>query len=185
MFILPTLQASVVNDFPRLIFGLIIFQLFMWNVGFRRAISCPSYVLHYFGDNVSWNLRSITLPLHNFIALRAIKEPCRFRYAVRWRSTAALAPSEEVLEVWIFPISRTRKPHNGGGNRNLRSTWWRFSISNASPQQEHRRKVSTVDEEQGQFTDYTHPDLVKPSLRTMDWFWRGLYTDGGVSANRW
>lgn len=151
--------------FRRLIFGLIIFQLFMCGTlalegAILLSIICTPLFLVTMA--VSWNFEKYYLPLHNFIALRAIQSPVDFDTQFDDDQLLALAPSEEVLR---YESSRSPGPENHTTEEATETSVLLdgdFSISNASPQRRHRRKVSTVDEEREQFTDYTHPDLVNP-----------------------
>lgn len=174
--------------FRRLIFGLIIFQLFMCGTlalegAILLSVLCtPLFVVTLI---VAWNFERYYLPLHNFIALRAIQNP--FDYdkefnddlllvtspslgvdAVNASGDSILTQNKSRLPLDMRSdnsaneIARTVSAEDGDGAPNESSILLDgdFSTAYHAGYFKHKRKVSTVDEEREQFTDYTHPDLV-------------------------
>ncbi|SGZ46485.1 CIC11C00000001913 [Sungouiella intermedia] len=174
--------------FRRLIFGLIIFQLFMCGTlalegAILLSVLCtPLFVVTLI---VAWNFEKYYLPLHNFIALRAIQNP--FDYDKEFNDdlllvTSPIAGNDSVnasgesllLHVKSRPILEERQEDNN--NEISSDTEERNDVPTESSIlldgdfstvyhggiNRHRRKVSTVDEEREQFTDYTYPNLVDP-----------------------
>lgn len=166
--------------FRRLIFGLIIFQLFMCGTlalegAILLSIICtPLFVVTLI---VSWNFERYYLPLHNFIALRAIQNPYDFDKEFdddllvvttpslgAYNSGDSLAPRKSGL-----PTADVCEPDVTENSILLDGDM--STVSHGVIR--HRRKVSTVDEEREQFTDYTYPDLVDP----LDGPWIGFEGD--------
>lgn len=173
--------------FRRLIFGLIIFQLFMCGTlalegAILLSVLCtPLFVVTLI---VAWNFERYYLPLHNFIALRAIQNP--FDYDKEFNDDLLLVTSPSL---GVDPVnasgdsfltqSKSRLPQD---SRPEESEFTRAASADEdeAPNEssilldgdistayhagffKHKRKVSTIDEEREQFTDYTHPDLVDP-----------------------
>lgn len=173
--------------FRRLIFGLIIFQLFMCGTlalegAILLSVLCtPLFVVTLI---VAWNFERYYLPLHNFIALRAIQNPFDFDKEFDDDLLLVTAPSSRVGSVnpsgeSILSHSKSRLPvdmrHendqeseqacvNDDELANESSILLDGDISTTyhSGLYTHKRTVSTIDEEREQFTDYTYPDLVDP-----------------------
>lgn len=176
--------------FRRVIFGLMIFQIFMCGtLALEGAIllTVLCVPLLFVSLIVWWNFEQYYVPLHTFIALRAMQTSHDYDKEF----------DDDTLLVSIAPdrpeISGTTKPTNGGEEQNLRErlTAQRtgssgdivnnagstvdnqpsdrsllldgdFSVLYTYGQISHRRKISTVDEEREQFSDYTHPYLREP-----------------------
>lgn len=148
--------------FRRLIFGLIIFQLFMCGTlalegATLFSILCtPLFVVTLI---VAWNFERYYLPLHQFIALRAIQNPLDFDkqfdddltiHAAENGSNESLSKLQSAEEEGA-PASENSVLLDGD-----------FSVSYNAGVLQHRRRVSTVDEEREQHTDYTFPILMDP-----------------------
>lgn len=171
--------------FRRLIFGLIIFQLFMCGtLALEGAILLSILCTPLFAVTliVAWNFERYYLPLHNFIALRAIQN--LFDFDKEFDDDLLLAtPVDSVNasgESFIpriksrlpFDISQAENNEELGGaieegdeihtessvllDGDFSTSYHQDGIFN------HRRKVSTIDEEREQFTDYAYPKLVDP-----------------------
>lgn len=174
--------------FRRLIFGLIIFQLFMCGTlalegAILLAILCtPLFLVTLV---VAWNFERYYLPLHNFIALRAIQNPTSFDkefdddlllHNLPHDFNETNASSGSLI---LVPRTNSRggnpsedqvEPQDSESSMLLEGV---FSVSYNSGEIQHRRKISTVDEEREQFTDYTHPYLKD----TLDGPWIGFEGD--------
>ncbi|KAM9919310.1 hypothetical protein OXX59_008046 [Metschnikowia pulcherrima] len=177
--------------FRRLIFGLIIFQLFMCGTlalegAILLSVLCTPLFLVTLA--VAWNFEKYYLPLHNFIALRAIQNPTSFdkefnddssSHSVPPNSIAVNASSRTSI-VGMEPMSENIEEGNSENDHlNPLSSDTSmlvdgdFSVSYGSAAIRHHRKVSTVDEEREQFTDYTHPCLTD----SLDGPWIGFEGD--------
>lgn len=131
--------------FRRVMLGLVIFQLFMCGTlalegAILLAILCTPLILVTF--MVAWNFERYYLPLSSFIALRAILNPFDFdkEFADDQLLRSSSPPNNEDTEAVVDESSFLLNEEP----RNL------------------RRRVSTVDEEREQFTDYTYPHLIDP-----------------------
>ncbi|GBL50959.1 hypothetical_protein [Candidozyma auris] len=172
----------------RLMFGLLIFQLFMCGTlalegAILLSVLCtPLFVVTLL---VWWNFERYYVPLHDFIALRAIQSPNNFDKEFNDDSSSVVADSRsspyEGTANFSTDSLTARKPmqssqtDNEGLHEALLTPEFTnsqtensalldgdFSVSYCSGAIRHRRKVSTVDEEREQFTDYTHPYLRDP-----------------------
>lgn len=175
--------------FRRLIFGLIIFQLFMCGTlalegAILLSVLCtPLFVVTLI---VSWNFERYYLPLHNFIALRAIQNPFDFDKEFTDDLLLVTPPVLSANSINVsgdsIALHNKSRPHldilqsenndevesgdDQGYEAHTESSVLLDGDFLTSYHQggtfNHRRKVSTVDEEREQFTDYTYPDLVDP-----------------------
>lgn len=154
--------------FRRLIFGLVIFQLFMCGTlalegAILLSILCtPLFLVTII---VAWNFEKYYLPLHDFIALRAIQNPINFDKEFDDDTLLFLTPSVEDSGNGLPKTLMTTSSANNFDTSFTETSVLLdgdFSVNNIGNSQSHRRKVSTVDEEREQFTDYTHPNLVDP-----------------------
>lgn len=176
--------------FRRLMLGLLIFQLFMCGTlalegAILLSVLCtPLFIVTLL---VWWNFEKFYVPLHDFIALRAIQSPYNFDKEFDDDSLLVAAGSSHNLGYdGGFNISSdsltARKPPplqmpdpelmtgyptpSSDGvllpTENSALLDGDYSISYSAGAIRHRRKVSTVDEEREQFTDYTHPYLRDP-----------------------
>lgn len=178
--------------FRRLIFGLIIFQLFMCGTlalesAILLSVLCtPLFVVTLI---VAWNFERYYLPLHDFIALRAIQNPNDFDKefdddlllvtAASLGISAVNASGESLAShnsSSLVPDVRYGANEAASANSEAGAAEegdripdessllldGDFSTTYHSGVFSHKRKVSTVDEEREQFTDYTYPDLVDP-----------------------
>lgn len=166
--------------FRRLMFGLLIFQLFMCGTlalegAILLSVLCtPLFIVTLY---VWWNFEKFYVPLHDFIALRAIQSPYNFDKEFNDDSLLVAAASSHnsglTSAIHLSTDSLTaRKPPQITDEANLSENHHPtdtsvlldgdYSISYTAGAIGHRRKVSTVDEEREQFTDYTHPYLRDP-----------------------
>ncbi|KAF3985367.1 hypothetical protein FT663_05330 [Candidozyma haemuli var. vulneris] len=176
--------------FRRLMFGLLIFQLFMCGTlalegAILLSVLCtPLFIVTLL---VWWNFEKFYVPLHDFIALRAIQSPHNFDKEFNDDSSSVVAnslrnfsfdgglnASSDSLTARKPPQVQVPEPEHMTGYPTpcsddvLSPTETSalldgdYSISYSAGAIRHRRKVSTVDEEREQFTDYTHPYLRDP-----------------------
>lgn len=164
--------------FRRLIFGIVIFQLFMCGTlalegAILLSVLCtPLFLVTLI---VAWNFERFYVPLHSFIALRAILNPTDYdkefdddllsyspaANSVRNTSSDSI---ERPYQTKILPpeiaISDSASAQSCASESSvLLDGDHSMAYSGAIC---HQRKVSTVDEEREQFTDYTYPRLVDP-----------------------
>lgn len=160
--------------FRRLIFGLIIFQLFMCGTlalegAILLSVLCtPLFLVTLV---VAWNFERYYLPLHSFIALRAIQNPLDFdkefdddTLLITTPSGGVNASSNSLLQ---SSAGMTLPDHDTNADGDILPSESSmlldgdFSVPYSAGTR-HRRKISTVDEEREQFTDYTYPYLMDP-----------------------
>lgn len=132
--------------FRRVMLGLVIFQLFMCGTlalegAILLAILCTPLILVTF--MVAWNFERYYLPLSGFIALRAILNPYDF--------------DKEFADDQLL---RSSSPPNQDADSEAVLDESSFLLGDEP--RLTRRRVSTVDEEREQFTDYTYPHLIDP-----------------------
>lgn len=160
--------------FRRLIFGLIIFQLFMCGTlalegAILLSVLCtPLFLVTLV---VSWNFERYYLPLHDFIALRAIQNPLNFDEEFDDDSLLLYTPTNSTRGGDAISDSLA-KSSKAASNLDDEGEFLPseasmlldgdFSISYSGSSAKHRRKVSTVDEEREEYTDYTYPHLIDP-----------------------
>lgn len=142
--------------FRRLILGLVIFQLFMCGtLALEGAILLSILCTPLFAVTmaVAWNFERYYLPLHDFIALRAIQSPDKEFD----EDSQSENQNQENYE--IHGNQEIHENHDTRENSELSMLLdGDFSVASYSGPT-HKRKVSTVDEEREQYTDYTHPYL--------------------------
>lgn len=159
--------------FRRLIFGLVIFQMFMCGTlalegAIILSILCtPLFVITLV---VEWNFEKYYLPLHNFIALRAIQNPDNYDNEFdddlllisdpTYNTDAGVSPAGTHARMLRHDATSEAASMLDAEETSLLDG--DFSVSYNAGAIHHRRKVSTVDEEREQFTDYTYPYLIDP-----------------------
>lgn len=147
--------------FRRLMLGLGIFQIFMCGTlalegAILLAILCTPLV--FVTLIVAWNYERYYLPLNTFIALKAIHNPYNFDLefdddnddilSVSKNSSSSAIAEEDEEELITSYNDETSLIDNQVIDYNSNSTT--------------KRRVSTIDEEREQFTDYTYPYLIDP-----------------------
>ncbi|WPK25140.1 hypothetical protein PUMCH_002443 [Australozyma saopauloensis] len=163
--------------FRRLIFGIVIFQLFMCGTlalegAILLSILCtPLFLVTLV---VAWNFERFYVPLHSFIALRAILNPTN--YEKEFDDDLLLSPASNSM------INASTDSLTGTSSQRQQETVLNDGESIGSSASElslllegdhsivhsldqsghHSRKFSTIDEEREQFTDYTYPRLIDP-----------------------
>lgn len=149
--------------FRRMILGLIIFQIFMCGtLALRDAyiLSAICVPLIFVSLILTWNFENYYLPLHKFIALRAIQNPFdnydkEFTedddLSIHRPATPGTSPS---------PVVTSSSSHIENEESPLIDD--SRNASNSSLQRSLRRRKSTIDEDREQFTDYTYPFLNDP-----------------------
>lgn len=159
--------------FRRLIFGLIIFQLFMCGTlalegAILLSVLCtPLFIVTLV---VSWNFERFYLPLHDFIALRAIQNPNNFDTEFTDDLLLTLTPltnneangSSESLALKRGPGAEVSHGASGEPEETSLLLEGDFSVSYNAGRIMHQRKISTIDEEREETSDYTHPYLTDP-----------------------
>lgn len=171
--------------FRRLIFGIVIFQLFMCGTlalegAILLSILCtPLFLVTLI---VAWNFERFYVPLHSFIALRAILNPTdydkEFDDDLLSYSPAANSVRNTSSESFDRPQAKSPLPEIAiSDSASVQSCASESSLlldgdhsMSYSGDVSHQRKISTVDEEREQFTDYTNPRLVD----TLDGPWIGF-----------
>lgn len=160
--------------FRRLIFGMFIFQLFMCGTlalegAILLSILCtPLFIVTAV---VVWNFEKYYTPLYLFIALRAIQNPLDFDKEFDddlLMSTGLSLSGVNASSESLVPRVKThasadagdRNPDAGEADEHSLLIDGDCSVSYSLGRIRHRRKVSTVDEEREQVTDYTFPILV-------------------------
>lgn len=162
--------------FRRLIFGIVIFQLFMCGTlalegAILLSILCtPLFLVTLI---VAWNFERFYVPLHSFIALRAILNPTDYdkefdddllsyspaANSVINASTDSFGGIQSVSEAGMGSDSASV---NSGQSETSVLLDGSHSLVYRSEESDHKRKISTVDEEREQFTDYAYPRLMDP-----------------------
>lgn len=148
--------------FRRLIFGIFIFQVFMCGTlalegAILLLVLCtPLFVVTAM---VAWHFERYYVPLHNFIALRAIHNPLDYD---RQFDDDTLLVADHAVEM-----------SPGTPLESLVLLEGDFLVSYSAGMLRHKRKISTVDEEREQFTDYTYPYIRDP----LDGPWIGFDGD--------
>lgn len=155
--------------FRRLIFGLIIFQLFMCGTlalegAILLLVLCtPLFIVTLV---VWWNFEKYFLPLHNFIALRAIQNPTDYENEFAddlLINTSWSQAMENTNDTAVGSQEDHDAQHDGGiASESSVLLDGDYSVTYGAGTIQHRRKVSTVDEEREQFTDYTNPYVTDP-----------------------
>lgn len=165
--------------FRRLIFGIVIFQLFMCGtLALEGAILLSVFCMPLFLVTlvVAWNFERFYVPLHSFIALRAILNPMDYNKefdddmllkdsalnSVENANTDGIGESQTVSSPPNLMVSDTVSLDTCPSESSLlldgdHSLSYRHPAPSAPV-----RKVSTIDEEREQFTDYTYPRLADP-----------------------
>lgn len=150
--------------FRRLILGVIIFQIFMCgtlalNDAYILAALCVPLI--FISLIIQWNFENYYLPLHKFIALRAIQNPYD-DYEKEFNEDESLISS---TSTGLQPV----QPHGGEGDdedaaavqdEGCNETTSLLQSRRKSPPL--RRRKSTIDEEREQFSNYTYPHLNDP-----------------------
>lgn len=168
--------------FRRLIFGIVIFQLFMCGTlalegAILLSVLCtPLFLVTLV---VAWNFERFYVPLHSFIALRAILNPSDYDkefdddlllYSPNSNTSSGANTSTEslgalpriILPDGGVPPTDTVSVSSGDSESSVLLDG-EYSLAYTPEDSGLRsRKVSTVDEEREQFTDYTYPKLVNP-----------------------
>lgn len=126
--------------FRRVMLGLVLFQMFMCGTlalegAILLSLLCTPLIMVTL--IIAYNFERYYLPLHSFIALKAIQNPYDF--------------DQEFDDDLATPQdSPTPTPEESG------------ITETSSLLRQRSRRVSTVDEERERFSDYTHPMLTNP-----------------------
>lgn len=146
--------------FRRLMLGIILFQLFMCGTlalegAILLAVLClPLVIITLI---IVYNYEKYYLPLNNFIALRAIQSPLEFDK--EFEDDDDNDDNDDNAEIETI-LNNIEQSSTLGTDRDETSSLLVNGDYTIDYEQNIRsRRVSTLDEEREQFTDYTHPYL--------------------------